>query len=200
MLKVGLTGGICSGKTTVSEIFARLGVPIIDMDVIARQVVEPGSPALAEITETFGPDVLNPDGSLNRQRLRQRIFDSDADRKKLEAILHPRIRAETERRVAELDASYCIIVIPLLAETGQQSLVDRILVVDVPESLQIERLVARDHISIAEAQKILNSQASREDRLHIADDVIHNEGDLASLEEQVRQLHARYIRLAENPS
>lgn len=200
MLKIGLTGGIGTGKTTVSGLFARLGVPVIDMDVIARQVVEPGSPALAEITETFGPDVLNPDGSLNRQRLRQRIFESDADRRKLEAILHPRIRSETERQLSQLDAPYCLVVIPLLAETGQQSLVDRILVVDAPESLQLERLVARDHISRAEARKILESQARRETRLQIADDVIRNDGDLASLEEQVRQLHDRYTRLAENPA
>jgi len=200
MLKIGLTGGICSGKSTVAEIFSRLGVPVIDMDVIARQLVTPGSPALAEITETFGPDILNPDGSLNRQRLRQRIFASDIERKQLEAILHPRIRAETERQLSELRAPYCIVVIPLLAETGQRSLIDRVLVVDAPESLQLERLVARDHITPADAQKILDSQASRQARLDIADEVIRNEGDQARLENQVRQLHAKYARLAETPS
>ncbi|MCG6886316.1 MAG: dephospho-CoA kinase [Proteobacteria bacterium] len=198
MLKIGLTGGIGSGKSTVSDIFSQLGVPVIDMDVIARQVVEPGSPALTEITETFGTSILNQDGCLDRQLLRQRIFESDSDRRKLETILHPLIRAETERQLAELQAAYCIIVIPLLAESGLQTFVDRVLVIDTAESLQLKRLMARDRVSDSEAQKILDAQAPRESRLQIANDVICNDGDLASLQKEVRQLHGQYSRLAEN--
>ena len=198
MLKIGLTGGIGSGKSTVSDIFSQLGVPVIDMDVIARQVVEPGSPALTEITEAFGPSILNQDGCLDRQLLRQRIFESDSDRRKLETILHPLIRAETERQLAELQAAYCIIVIPLLAESGLQTFVDQVLVIDTAESLQLKRLMARDHVSDSEAQKILDAQAPRESRLQIANDVICNDGDLASLQREVRRLHGQYSRLAEN--
>jgi dephospho-CoA kinase len=198
MLKIGLTGGIGSGKSTVSDIFSQLGVPVIDMDVIARQVVEPGSPALTEITEAFGPSILNQDGCLDRQLLRQRIFESDSDRRKLETILHPLIRAETERQLAELQAAYCIIVIPLLAESGLQTFVDRVLVIDTAESLQLKRLMARDRVSDSEAQKILDAQAPRESRLQIAHDVICNDGDLASLQKEVRRLHGQYSRLAEN--
>jgi dephospho-CoA kinase len=198
MLKIGLTGGIGSGKSTVSDIFSQLGVPVIDMDVIARQVVEPGSPALTEITEAFGTSILNQDGCLDRQLLRQRIFESDSDRRKLETILHPLIRAETERQLAELQAAYCIIVIPLLAESGLQTFVDRVLVIDTAESLQLKRLMARDRVSDSEAQKILDAQAPRESRLQIANDVICNDGDLASLQKEVRRLHGQYSRLAEN--
>lgn len=197
MLKIGLTGGIGSGKTTVSDMFAEFGVPVIDMDVIARQVVAPGSPALKDISRTFGATVFNKDGSLNREALRQQIFESNELRVELEKILHPLIRAETEQQLSRLQASYCIIVIPLLTESKQQSLVDRILVIDAPESLQISRTMRRDNISEQDARKILDSQTDRTTRLQSADDIIENSGDMDTLRLRVGQLHEQYIRVAE---
>ncbi len=199
MLKIGLTGGIGSGKTTVSNMFSEYGVPVIDMDVIARQIVAPGSPALKDISRTFGANVLNKDGSLNREVLRQQIFESSELRIELEKILHPLIRAETEQQLSRLHAPYCIIVIPLLTESQQQSLVDRILVIDAPESLQISRTMQRDNISEQDARKILDSQTDRTTRLQSADDVIENSGDMDTLRLRIGQLHEQYIRVAEKP-
>lgn len=192
MLVIGLTGGIGSGKSTVAEMFAAKGVPIIDMDQIARQVVEPGQPALVEITREFGIEFLDATGKLDRRRLRKLIFDSAEKRHRLEAILHPLIRQETKRQLAELDTAYCIVVIPLLLESDQCPFVDRILVVDVPESVQISRTMLRDGISKAAVEKILAAQIDRNSRLAAADDVIDNSADLAQVRNSVAELDRQY--------
>ncbi len=196
MLVIGLTGGIGSGKSTVSELFAELGVPVVDMDVIAREVVEPGKPGLEEITREFGPGILDTAGRLDRAALREQVFASQEKREKLEAILHPLIRQQAEQEIAGLQAPYCILVIPLLAESAQPFPVDRILVVDVPESVQIERTMTRDHSSEADVRKILEAQAARKTRLKLADDVIHNTGNRDALRKKVSELHRFYLKLA----
>lgn len=197
MLIVGLTGGVGSGKSTVAEFFAALGVPVIDADEIARGLVMPGQPALAEIVEHFGPAMLDREGQLRRDRLRQRIFGDSAARRALEAILHPRIRDEIQRRLAALDppCGYALVVVPLLLESGWQDLVQRILVVDSPEALQIARTMARDGIDRAQAEAMLAAQVERKTRLAAADDVIRNEGSPAVLRAQVEALHSRYRSL-----
>jgi dephospho-CoA kinase len=199
-LRIALTGGIASGKTTVANLFATRGAALIDTDVIAREVVEPGQPALQAVVEAFGPGVLGSDGRLDRRRLRETIFADPAARRRLESILHPAIRAEMERQsraaaMARPDA-YQLLVIPLLAEGGRRDHVDRVLVVDAPEDLQVERLVARDVVTEEQARASLRAQATREARLAIADDVVHNTGRLDELEAQVAALHARYLALA----
>lgn len=199
MLVIGLTGGIGCGKSTVAEMFAALGVPIIDMDHIARQIVEPGQPVLRQITREFGTHILNDKGQLNRRKLRQLVFATTEKRHRLEAILHPLIRQETERQLAELDAPYCIVVIPLLIESNQRSLVDRILVVDVPETLQISRTMQRDDVSAFEVQEILSAQVDRNSRLAAANDVIDNSTDLEQVRIRVAELDQQYRRLANKP-
>ncbi len=196
--RVALTGGIASGKTTVANLFAARGVPLIDTDLIAREVVEPGQPALAAVASTFGNDVLGPDGRLDRRRLREVIFSDATARARLEAILHPAIRAEMERQSAAAAHAgpYQILVIPLLAEGGRRDHVDRVLVVDAPEAVQVERLVARDSVTREQAQASLRAQAKRETRLGIADDVVTNTGRIEDLREQVAALHERYVQLA----
>jgi len=195
--RIGLTGGIASGKSTVADMFADLGVPIIDTDVIARQVVEPGRPALAEIRAAFGDHVIRADGTLDRQALRAVVFADPAKRKALEGMLHPRIRAEAARQSAAADGPYQIVVVPLLAESPMRRDMDRILVVDCSEDVQLARLLARDNETEQQARRIMASQASREERLRIADDVIRNDGDRADTERQVRSLHRRYLELAD---
>ena len=196
-LRIGLTGGIGSGKSKVAEIFASLGVPVIDADLVAREVVEPGTPALAEVAAAFGPGVLGPDGRLDRARLRTRIFADDTARTRLEAILHPRIRARMEALARAADAEYCLLVIPLLVERGQRKLVDRVLVVDAPEPLQVERVCARDGVTPEAARAIIRTQAPRAVRLAAADDVVRNTGAEARLRREVEALHHRYRRLAQ---
>ncbi|MDH4106939.1 MAG: dephospho-CoA kinase [Gammaproteobacteria bacterium] len=193
---VGLTGGIASGKSTVADMFAALGVPVIDTDVIARQVVEPGQPALAEIRETFGESVIRSDGTLDRQALRAIVFADPSKRMRLESMLHPRIRAEAARQSAAADGPYQIVVVPLLAESPMKRDMDRILVIDCSEEVQLARLLARDNETEAQARRIMASQASREERLHIADDVVRNDGNREETERQVRMLHRRYVELA----
>jgi dephospho-CoA kinase len=196
--RVALTGGIASGKSTVADMFAALGVPVIDTDVIAREVVEPGRPALAQVAAAFGSDVLDADGRLDRKRMRERIFaDADA-RRRLEAILHPAIRAEMERQSQAAGGPYQVLVIPLLAEGGRRDHVDRVLLVDVPEELQIQRVMWRDGVSHDAAQASLNAQATRAQRLAMADDVLRNTGRVDDLSEQVAQLHQQFLRLAAN--
>jgi len=193
MLRIGLTGGIGSGKSTVAALFARHGAPVIDTDVIARELVEPGQPALQEIVDRFGPEMLDPNGRLNRSRLGERVFSDASERLALESILHPRIRATVAARLGSLDAPYCIVVIPLLVETGAMAtMVDRVLVVDSPEEQQITRVAARDHLTDARIRAILKVQATREERLAQADDVIVNDRDIGSLEAAVANLHDRY--------
>jgi dephospho-CoA kinase len=194
--RVALTGGIASGKTTVANLFADLGVPLVDSDLIAREVVEPGQPALGAVVAAFGPDVLGTDGRLDRRRLREIIFADPAARVRLESILHPAIRAEMDRQSASAQGPYHLLVIPLLAEGSGRDRADRVLVVDVPESLQIERLMARDSVSRAQAEASLRAQASRAARLEIADDVVLNTGRIEDLRSQVAELHARYVKFA----
>lgn len=196
VLRVGLTGGVGSGKTTVSDLFAGKGVPIIDTDVIARELVEPGTPALAEIAGRFGRAVMTADGRLDRAALRRIVFADSHARRDLEGILHPRIRKETAKRVQQLQAPYCIIVIPLLVESGMLDAVDRILVVDVDPEIQVRRTAARDGISEEQAKAIKASQATREERLAVAHDILDNSGDPAALEPEVERLHRQYLKMA----
>jgi len=194
--RVGLTGGIASGKSVVADMFADLGVPVIDTDVIAREVVEPGQPALEEIRERFGEHMIDAAGNLDRAVMRKEIFANENARSDLEAILHPRIGAETRRQADAADGDYQLIVIPLLTESALLEFVDRVLVVDCSEDLQIRRLRARDIETIEQARRILKAQASREERLAIADDVIVNDGSLRDTREAVTRLDREYRHLA----
>lgn len=196
VLVIGLTGGIGSGKSVAAESFAAHGVPVIDADVLARELVAPGCPALEEIHRAFGPSVLTASGELDRRRLRELVFADEQRRHELEAILHPRVYAEIAHRLAALDAPYAVTVVPLLLETAGWELVDRILVVDAPEELQLSRATARDGTSREAVARILAAQIPREQRLALADDVLTNDGDLASLAHQVDALHRRYSSLA----
>lgn len=196
MLRIGLTGGIGSGKTTVANLFAARGAPVIDTDVIARELVQPGQPALAEIAARFGADLLDGNGHLDRARLRDRVFADSGKRQALEAILHPRIQAAMEHRAAQMGVPYVLLVIPLLFEAGWQKAVDRILLVDVPVDMQRARVAARDKLAERQIDAILAAQADREQRRAGADDIIDNSGDAAALEQQVEALHQRYLRLA----
>ena len=196
--RVALTGGIASGKSTVADLFVSHGAALIDTDLIAREVVEPGRPALARVVDAFGPSILGSDGRLDRSRLRGLIFSDAAARRTLEAILHPAIREEMERQSAALaNASpYQILAIPLLAESGRRDHVDRVLVVDAPEHLQVKRLMARDGVTEAQALASLRAQATREARLVLADDVIVNSGNVDDLAGHVARLHEKYLALA----
>lgn len=196
MLRIGLTGGIGSGKSTVCRLFADLGVPIIDTDNIAHSLVEPGKPALAYMVEAFGQEILDQQGALNRALLRERVFSDEKQRQRLELILHPLIRSEMHRQLERLKGSYVIIAIPLLLEKGWQGEVDRILVVDTDETRQLERTVRRDGLSEAAVKRIIKSQVSRQQRLATADDTIHNDGALDKLRGQVIELHQLYLQLA----
>jgi dephospho-CoA kinase len=196
VITIVLTGGIASGKTAVSDCFARLGVPVIDTDLIAREVVKPGQPALERIVEVFGGDFLDPEGQLDRQKMRQAIFSDPDQKARLEAILHPLIAEEVTRRVKKLNRPYCILVIPLYAQSSAYFWIDRVLVVDVAEKVQIERVMARDQISRNQAKSILSAQTSRETRLALADDIIDNSGSLDELQDKVEALHKKYLKLA----
>ncbi|HEX3837020.1 MAG TPA: dephospho-CoA kinase [Steroidobacteraceae bacterium] len=195
-LHVGLTGGIASGKSTVGGLFAALGVPVIDTDQIARDLVAPGSPLLARLISHFGAQLLTPAGELDRRALRERVFAHAADRAALEAVMHPAIMAELRRRAQRAGGAYQLWVIPLLAEHDLGATVDRVLVVDCAENLQLQRVQVRDGVTLAQARAVLAAQATRETRLALADDVIVNVGDLAQLREQVESLHTRYGTLA----
>ena len=195
-LRVGLTGGIASGKSTVAALFSALGVPVIDTDRIARDVVCPGSPVFESIVARFGSDILTPDGKLDRPALRSRVFADARARLDLDALTHPAIQAETERRSAAAGGDYQLIAVPLLAEKGLKSRYDRVLVVDCDPALQLERLLVRDGCTRVSAQAILAAQASRAERLAVADDVIRNEGDIRSLATRIEALHERYRALA----
>jgi dephospho-CoA kinase len=194
---VGLTGGIGSGKTAVSDRFAELGITVVDADVCARVVVEPGRPALAQIVDHFGPEVLQADGSLDRARLRQVVFTNEAERKWLERLLHPLIFDEMWSQLQAATSPYAILVSPLLVEAGQNAICQRILVVDVPEDVQLARTMARDANSAEQVKAIMASQASRDARLAKADDVIVNDSDLLMLKQRVDEIHHQYLALAE---
>ena len=197
--RVGLTGGIASGKSTAANFFAALGVPILDSDQIAREVVEPGQPPLERLVERFGPGILTPDGHLDRPALRDIVFSDPKARADLEALTHPAIGAALEAQSAAAGGPYQILVIPLLVEKNLAAHVDRVLVVDCDEALQVRRLRERDGSTPEQVQAILSAQVPRAARLEAADDVIHNDADMSAVRDQVAALHARYLELAARP-
>ena len=199
-MRIGLTGGIASGKSTVADMFAALDIAIIDTDLIAREIVAPGEPALDEIRHEFGDSVFDDEGNLDRSAMRQIIFADPDAKARLESIMHPRIQAVTYERAASAGGRYQIIAVPLLTQSPIRDFVDRVLVVDCDEKTQIRRLVARDNESEGQARRMLAAQASRDERLEIADDVIRNDGDLEATLQQVQTLHHRYLAMTSSES
>ncbi|SMF02637.1 dephospho-CoA kinase [Alteromonadaceae bacterium Bs31] len=193
MFVVGLTGGIGSGKTTISDTFARLGVNIVDADLIAKEIVATGSPALSSIRDHFGTEILDKSGNLNRAKLRKIIFDEPSQRKILENITHPLIRTEILRQLQQSNSDYTILSAPLLLENGLDSYVDRVAVVDLAEEAQVQRSMRRDGASEENIRAIIASQISREERLKRADDIINNSGTIEDAKQQVAQLHRLYL-------
>lgn len=193
LLRIGLTGGIGSGKTAASDHLARLGAEVIDTDLLSRELVEPGQPALKEIISTFGDQLLTDNGHLDRPRLGKLVFNNSEARQQLEGILHPRIRAAMLLRAEQSQAPYVVFVIPLLFETGQQALVDRVLLIDVPEDLQRARVAARDQLDDEQIDAILRAQTDRDRRLRSADDIVCNDGSLADLHVAIEKLHRKYL-------
>jgi len=196
MLVIGLTGGIASGKSEAAACFAALGVPVLDADLIARDLVAPGQPLLAEILARFGTDLRRPDGSLDRAALGRRVFADPAARRQLEQLLHPAVRAEMQHRLTMLEVPYAILMVPLLVEAGMTDLVDRVLVIDVPEALQQQRCQRRDGHDTAQVARIIAAQADRATRLAAADDVIVNDADLEALRDAITRQHQHYLALA----
>ena len=195
-LVVGVTGGIGSGKSTAARLFAECGAGLVDTDEIALRLTQPGQPAVAEIARRFGPEYLAPSGALDRQRMRNHVFSDPAAKAQLEAILHPLIRMQVAEQVRASDAPYVLVLIPLLVETGgYPTLVQRVLVVDADEAVQIARTMARSALSEEQVRAIMRTQATREQRLAAADDIIDNNGDLEQLRLQVQALHARYLEM-----
>jgi len=199
-LRIALTGGIASGKSTVADLFAEYGIPVIDTDVIARELVQPGMPALDEIRFAFGNDVVDEEGKLDRKSMRKVVFSDPERRKELESILHPRIRDGVVAQSEATNGPYQIIAVPLLVGSPIQQFMDRVLVVDCDEETQMRRLLARDAENEEQARRILASQASRQDRLAIADDVISNDDELTDTRSQVDALHSKYLILADSPN
>lgn len=194
---IGLTGGIGSGKSTVAEMFRRLGADIIDTDVISHDLTQRGATAYQAILDAFGKDYAQSDGSLDRARLRARVFSDAAAKARLEAILHPMIRAQVAAALAKATGPYAILVVPLLIETGAyKNMIQRILVVDCPEEEQVRRAMARSGLGADEVRAIMSAQVTRAQRLAAADDVLTNSADMADLEQEIRQLDARYRQLA----
>ena len=198
MLVIGLTGGIGSGKSTVARLFAERGIPIIDADLLAREVSRPGTPAFAAIVNHFGKEILLANGDLDRAQLRHLIFTDTKQRLWLEDLVHPLIRDKIEQQIAQLKAPYCVAVIPLLLEVKPYPFIDRILVVDAAESLQLQRAAARDQSNAAEIEAIVKSQINRQHRLAQAHDVIVNDGSVADLVPQVESLHQQYLAIAQH--
>lgn len=198
MFRVSLTGGIASGKSTVAARLSELGAVVIDTDVLAREVVQPGSDGLAAIAESFGPQALTSDGHLDRARMRALIFSDPSKKQLLESILHPRIRALLVQRSESAGGPYQVFEIPLLAESGHRFDTDRVLLVDCDPGVQRARVMARDNVSAEQADAIIAQQATRQQRLDIADDVIENNGDVSTLNDAVYALHRRYLKLAMN--
>jgi len=195
MLKIGLTGGIASGKSTICDLFSHHDIFIIDADIIARELVKPGQPALTEIQTSFGSDIIQHDGTLDRKALRALIFSDPKAKQQLELILHPKIKQQLLIQSNDAQGDYCILAIPLLIESNWQNSVDRILVVDIDPELQIKRLCLRDNMTLTQAKQIIDTQSSREKRLRFADDVISNNLTPASLENIVHQLDKKYRQL-----
>ena len=196
MLVIGLTGGIGSGKTAVSDIFKDFGIEIIDADLASRVVVKPGKPALQEIKELYGSEILTYKGALDRAKLREIIISDPKQKKRVESILHPYIGEQMNQEIMNVKSEYSIMVAPLLLETNTQQICSRVLVVDVPEELQIERTSSRDNVSDDHVKKIISIQINRKDRLEKADDVIVNDGSKAELYNKVEKLHKRYLQIA----
>ncbi|WP_033138125.1 dephospho-CoA kinase [Aeromonas finlandensis] len=197
MYVVAITGGIGSGKTTIANQFAELGIEVVDADVIAREVVEPGTPALTAIADHFGPDVIDPSGQLDRRALRERVFSDPQAKGWLNALLHPLIRSEMQRQCAEARSPYCLLVVPLLVENKLTGLANRVLVIDVDEATQIERTCHRDGVSAEQAKAIIAAQASRSERLAAADDVIENHnGSEMAIKTRILALHETYLAIA----
>ena len=197
MFRVGLTGGIASGKTVVANTLAELGAGIVDTDRVARYVVAPGQPGLDAVRREFGAGVIRASGELDRSALRRVVFADASARQTLESLLHPLIRARTRELLGQLRTPYAVAVVPLLVETGFEELVDRVAVVDCPREIQLRRLIDRDGIDLRQAESMLSAQATRRARLAVADDVIDNGGSHASTRRQVQRLHARYGQLSE---
>jgi dephospho-CoA kinase len=196
-LVVGLTGGIGSGKSAAADEFERLGATVVDTDAIARELTQPGGAAMPHIQALFGDAFVAPSGAMDRKAMRERVFEDPAARQALEGLLHPMIRAEAERRIADAAGPYVLYVVPLLIESKEpRRRADRILVVDAPEEVQVARVAARSGLSAAEVRNIMAAQASRAERRAAADDVIENGGTLDALREQVRALHARYVKMS----
>jgi dephospho-CoA kinase len=194
---VGLTGGIGSGKSAASSLFESLGAAVVDTDVIAHELTAPGGAAIESIRNAFGDEVIDARGALDRAAVRRKVFADASAKARLEAILHPMIRAEADRRSAAARAPYVVLVVPLLVESGgYRSRVRRVAVVDCPEEVQVARVMTRSGLSAEEARAIMAAQISREQRLAVADDVIDNGGDLAALRPQVEALHRRYLEMA----
>ncbi|CAD7493102.1 dephospho-CoA kinase [Aeromonas dhakensis] len=197
MYVVAITGGIGSGKTTVANQFAELGIEVVDADIIAREVVEPGTPALAAIAAHFGANVIAPDGRLDRRQLRERVFTNPQAKGWLNALLHPLIRSEMQRQCAAARSPYCLLVVPLLVENRLTALANRVLVIDVDEATQIERTCRRDGVSREQAEAILAAQASRTERLAAADDVLDNRnGTPEAIKSRIFALHETYLAFA----
>jgi dephospho-CoA kinase len=192
MLKIGLTGGIGSGKTTVANLFAKLGAPVIDADKIAKKLMEPASPCFTTVVEHFGPSILMSNGDLDREVLSNIIFSHPEEKKWLENLLHPKVIAHMQAEANQVGYPYCIFAIPLLVEANCIDLVDQTLVVDCSEILQLNRTKKRDNMSLNQVQAIIDSQCKREDRIEMANDIITNEDDFQSLEQQVKKLHEKY--------
>lgn len=197
MLVIGLTGGIAAGKSTATAFFQERGVPVIDADEVARDVVAAGTAGLAAVIAAFGPQIAQPDGTLDRRRLRELVFADPAERHRLEAILHPLIATEIRARLQRVTGPYCILAVPLLIESSNlRALVDRVLVIDVPVDVQVARLMQRDRMTAEQCRAMLATQASRARRLEAADDVVDNATDVAALQRQLDSVHARYLELA----
>lgn len=196
MLKVGLTGGIGSGKTAVSDRFADLGASVVDTDVLAREVVEPGEPALDELVKHFGEAILDDDGRLDRARLREMVFSDPGKKQRVESILHPAIRQRLQDQLKKLEKEehpYCIIVVPLLVETDFQQMVDRVLVVEAPRERRTQWVMSRSGMNREQVEAVMDTQASSEARRAVAHDIIDNDGSLADLLAKVDRFHAKYL-------
>ncbi len=196
MLVIGLTGGIASGKTTVANLFSKKNITLIDTDVIARELVEPSMPAYKEMIQHFSHDILLTNGTINRKKLRNIIFNNESEKKWLENLLHPQIRNRVEQDIKKSQSPYCIVVIPLLAETWPNPYVNHVLVVEAKPEVQIHRVVQRDNVSPIDAQKIIENQNTAEQRRKIAHDIISNNSDIDALQKQVDTLHDKYLLMA----
>lgn len=194
--RVGLTGGVASGKTTVSQLFSELGATIIDADVIARRLLEKDTVCYKQVIQLFGDTIIFADGEIDRAMLRDRVFNDATAKHQLEKVLHPEVRKQMLVAAEKCETAYCIFVVPLLVEADMLDLVDRVLVIDTAEKTQLQRLIQRDKLTESQAQNMLNNQATRQQRIQVANDLIDNQNDINSLRQKVEQLHSFYLELA----